>query len=784
MRFSNLAKRFGVWLCLTMLIVSPAMTRAGDPIVDSQGHRLHRIEPQHFERGARENASFLEDHTNYNVEDDRPVHAVLLTQPFYVARHEVTRGQFAAFVRATGYQTTVEKNARGIVGWDPEDDPKRDAIKRSFRVDPNYTWKSPGFDQTDEHPVVGVSYKDALAYCRWLSKVESATYRLPTEAEWECACRAGTETAFSFGNTYRGSIHEFANIGNVELERAHRYRVMSQWLVDLRSDPDDGFVYTAPVGRYRANAWGLHDMHGNVWEWCRDRYLDTTYEQFRRERHNAVRPRAVDPVCDEEWLDQGEWRVIRGGSWFNSPVQCRSGVRAFFEAEDAACYVGFRVVREASDSERVDAKKRHDASELALEKLRSLASNVSEPVNHDVRLEFRLDSVNVETFGKIDRVQWPIEVDLRPPGPLANDVIVAVLRAPNLTGVIFRSGGKGLRSTSFAGLASHPELEHLQITGIGDLDDGVFNFLSEAANLRTLHLQGTGITDEGLQSLPQLSSLRAIHCAATSVEGKSLERFQDSPLEQASFDNLTDEGAVALGGFAALSSLRLMKCPLSDQAVEPLTRLRRLRDLQINESPALSDMALAAIASLRHLERLDLRGTGAGDETVRALEPLVKLVRLQLDSESLTDQGAAEISDLVSLRNLYLGPSCKIADSGLRPWWRLVNVGDLTIHNDGLRGTTFRAISELPRLTRLEIASKRLRVESLRWIADSRSLENLTLGDWNQEPSEDLTIESLTPLASAKSLKRVTIIGYREQFDEEAFEAFQAKHNHIEWSLR
>jgi formylglycine-generating enzyme required for sulfatase activity len=174
-------------------------------------------------------------------ESEKPQHRVRITRPFYLGVYEVTRGQFRRFVDETGYQTQSER--------DGEED---------------YSWRKPGFDQSDDHPVVQVSWKDAVEFATWLSRKEGRTYRLPTEAEWEYACRAGTTTRYSngedtitlalMGNVADGTLKErFPNWGRVIKAR-------------------DGFVNTAPVGRFRPNRFGLFDMHGNVYEWCSDWY--------------------------------------------------------------------------------------------------------------------------------------------------------------------------------------------------------------------------------------------------------------------------------------------------------------------------------------------------------------------------------------------------------------------------------------------------------------------------------------------------------------------------------
>ena len=128
-----------------------------------------------------------------SFENEHPWHRVRITKPFYLGSFHVTRGQFRQFVEDSGYKTDAEKGERpGAWGWNSE--------KHLFEFGKDYSWRNPGFQQTDEHPVEDISWNDATAFCRWLSRKEGKTYRLPTEAEWEYACRAGTTTRYSRGN--------------------------------------------------------------------------------------------------------------------------------------------------------------------------------------------------------------------------------------------------------------------------------------------------------------------------------------------------------------------------------------------------------------------------------------------------------------------------------------------------------------------------------------------------------------------------------------------------------
>jgi formylglycine-generating enzyme required for sulfatase activity len=245
--------------------------------------------------------------------DEHPQHRVRITRPFYLGAYHVTRGQFRRFVADTGYKTDAEKG--GISGWNPD--------KNQFEFNEKYSWRNTGFEQTEEHPVVDVSWNDAVEFCKWLSRKEGKTYRLPTEAEWEYACRAGTPTRY-----YSGDDPEtLANVGDVadatfELKfPGGRYTIKAC----------DGYVFTAPVGSFKPNAFGLYDMHGNAWQWCADWYGKEYY--------------AASPADDPTGPASGHDRVLRGGSWGCGPYITRSAGRYGFAPDFRGDGTGFRVAR-------------------------------------------------------------------------------------------------------------------------------------------------------------------------------------------------------------------------------------------------------------------------------------------------------------------------------------------------------------------------------------------------------------------------------------------------------
>jgi formylglycine-generating enzyme required for sulfatase activity len=218
---------------------------------------------------------------------DEQQHEVEITRAFGLGVHPVTVGQFAAFAQAAGHRQT--------------------------------DWQAPGFSQDDRHPVVGVSWNDARAFCAWLTKSDSGhVYRLPTEAEWEYACRGGAPEAYPFhvGEPLHCLSSTPANFGG-----DYPYGGAAQ-------GPDD-LQRTTPVGSYPPNGWGLYDLHGNVWEWCADWSGNGYYPQSPRQ--------------DPPGPPTGSYRVIRGGNWLSDGQHCRSAFRSGYVPTFRNNYLGFRV---------------------------------------------------------------------------------------------------------------------------------------------------------------------------------------------------------------------------------------------------------------------------------------------------------------------------------------------------------------------------------------------------------------------------------------------------------
>ncbi|HEO71833.1 MAG TPA: formylglycine-generating enzyme family protein [Candidatus Hydrogenedentes bacterium] len=236
-------------------------------------------------------------------EDEAPRHEVRLNHGFWVSVTETTNAQFEEFVRETGYKTQAELDGHGRIRtggvWEDRE---------------GATWRTPGWDIQPNQPVVLVSWNDAQAYLEWLTAKGIGRFRLPTEAEWEYACRAGGSGSYSYGD---------------DVKQLKAYAC-------FRQDGQDGNP-TRPlaVGSRQPNILGLLDIHGNVSEWCADWYGVDYYNH--------------PPENDPAGPATGELRVIRGGSWCSPACYCRSAARTGARPGHRYSIVGFRIVRDGPE---------------------------------------------------------------------------------------------------------------------------------------------------------------------------------------------------------------------------------------------------------------------------------------------------------------------------------------------------------------------------------------------------------------------------------------------------
>ncbi len=246
-------------------------------------------------------------------------HNVNIDSGFWIFEHEITVKMFRNFINETNYQVGKGESGYGGRGYDVK--------MKKFFPSIKYTWENPGFEQTEDHPVTEVDWPGAKKFCDWLTEKIGLKVDLPSEDQWEYACRANSETAYSFGNE-REELAKYGNTADSSTLKEFP-KISNNSMSTIASN--DQFIYTAPVKSFKPNAWGIYDMHGNVMEWCKDGAIGNFKKKSTEGRYN------------------------RGGSWFSPPLECRSAYRSLDAQLRMTCVLGFRpVINESGKSNSVN----------------------------------------------------------------------------------------------------------------------------------------------------------------------------------------------------------------------------------------------------------------------------------------------------------------------------------------------------------------------------------------------------------------------------------------------
>ncbi len=564
--------------------------------------------------------------------EEMPQHGVTITRPFWMGRTEVTVGQFRRFVESSKYVTDAEKYGAGNTEKKALDEKVKDADK-------GLNWKSPGYPTSDETPVTQVSWNDACAYCNWLSEQEQRTpwyqsagqgawkiaaqadgYRLPSEAEWEYACRAGTTTQFSFGD---------------EASRLGEYA----WYMKNFTDK------AQPVALKLPNPFGLYDLHGNAWEWCQD--------LFNREWYAKSSPR--DPLATSSTDTD---HMVRGGYWTYAAAYCRSAYRGSSPPSHRSKLHGFRIVRVIDVAATINAQPTTPVSQPAAAKSADRAA-----------AEWVLSKRGTVTVQVPDAQGKTVNESASLP---AGEVVVTGVSFPNEMRDIDTSIGK------LAGLSQLTSLHLDHAIRVGDADAAI---LANFKSLRYLHFAVSGITEAGLGSLGQLPNLEVLFLdmKGQPITDKELQRLLaltrlkefylftsniDEPhyLPLLTLPNvvtlsigggqLTDRVIAELEKHPHITKVGLNQCAITSEGIRALAKLRYLINLQIASSPC-ANADLEHVARLENLGWLFLDDTPIDDDGLEHLTALKKLGYLSIHKTKVTAAGVAALQKAL--------PKCVIA---------------------------------------------------------------------------------------------------------------------------
>ena len=303
-------------LCGASVVAAAEAPKPGALFKDcADGPVMVTIPPGSFVMGSTAEETTREGTPDRDAGNEKPQHNVTIPKSFAVMKTEVTRNEFAVFLGATKHEM-----AEGCKIWDKE-------ANAWGIMDAEASWQNPGFAQRPDHPVVCVQWADAVAYAAWMSNKSGQKYRLLTDAEFEWLLRAGTSTVRWWGNG-RDQACDYANVSDLTKVEIQKLPLDPATTFQCK----DGYAFTAPVGSFKPNPFGVYDVFGNAWEWVQDCFAKT-YDGAPTD--GSARE---DGDCTE--------RVIRGGAWHADPWYVRSAKHDWAPPELNTARVGFRLARD------------------------------------------------------------------------------------------------------------------------------------------------------------------------------------------------------------------------------------------------------------------------------------------------------------------------------------------------------------------------------------------------------------------------------------------------------
>jgi serine/threonine protein kinase/formylglycine-generating enzyme required for sulfatase activity/uncharacterized membrane protein len=724
-------------------------------ITNTIGMKLRLIPPGEFTMGlSQEEVEILwraiPDHAK-DIKTEAPPRRIKIEQPFYMGMHEVTVGQFRAFVKATDHKTTAETNGKGSLFWDEENN--------KTYYDPKLIWTHPKYAQSEEHPVVLVSPEDAQAFCEWMSQQTNQRYFVPDEMQWEYACRAGTEGTMYWGDDpLKSELYEwFTPRGWPRLD-------------------------AQPIGTRQPNPFGLFDMLGNVSESSRDG------KGWVQRGHNAAHDQARASV-----------RYRMRSEFMGN----RHGFRVALEVSPSPSPVVKKVPNESADPDRKAAM--HALSIGGVIRINGQEKTFQAPLPTGA---FRLTAVNLEGNNQVsdeglaDFKDCKNLLQLNLNDTPVTDVGLAHFRdCKNIThlalcrtqvsdeGLAHFKDCKNLtnlnllqaRKVTDAGLAYFKDrtgmwllyLDRTQVT-----NDGLAYF-KDNKNLGELFLGGTMVTDQGLAHFKDCKNLRQLSLGSTKVTNSGLAYFKDcKKLEYLQLANtqVSDEGLMELVGLSSLTFLDLKKTQVTPAGLamlqKTLPQCRIVHDggfieptaaldpdlkaatyvlsqggiVKVNElNEEINDDAVLPKESFR-LTHVNLSGKKLTAAELTVFQGCKNLKILNLAGTQVSDEGLAHFSDCKDLTYLHLD-SAQVSDKGLAHFDGCKNLTTLNLFYTNVSDTGLVHFKNCQNLTHLTLDGTQVTDTGLALFESYKSLTHLSLHN---------TMVSDVGLAHFKSCKDLT----------------------------